>query len=187
MNKLARLSVDERREIIEDFMREVAEGVDGAPDMGERLRRSPVRLPDDPTAEQVDAWLRLAELIRDPDFRAGMRRMLELSAPAGRRHGGHIWFTGHVVEVVREAREAGVDPEGADGSRVLTELFGDADRAEVLEALQAGLDAGAERFRELLRTVRGHDPQPSRAEEYAWLRQALRAELRRAQGRADPR
>ncbi|SCK42505.1 MerR family transcriptional regulator [Streptomyces sp. WMMB 322] len=182
MNKLARLSVDERRAVIEDFMKEVADGVDGAPDMEERLRRSPVELPDSPTPEQVDAWLRLAELIQDPDFRAGMRRMLELSTPAGRRHGGHIWFTGHVVAAVREARQSGVDPEGADASGVLAELFGDADRSEVLEALQAGLDAGAERFRELLRTVRGHDPQPSRAEEYTWLRQALRAELQRVPG-----
>jgi DNA-binding transcriptional MerR regulator len=175
MNKLARLSVDERRKIIEDFMLEVSEGVEGAPDLRERLRRSPVELPDAPTSEQVDAWIQLAELIQDPDFRSGMRRMLELSAP--RSQGGHIWFTRNVVEVVRRAREDGVEPDGPDASGVLTELFGDADRAAVLESLDAGLEAGAERYRELLRTVRGHEPQPSRSDDYAWLGRALRAEL----------
>jgi hypothetical protein len=85
-----------------------------------------------------------------------------------------------VVEVVGAARERGVDPEGPDAAGVLTELFRDADRADVLEALEAGLDAGAERFRELFLTVRGRGPRSSRAEEYAWLRRALRAELQRA-------
>jgi DNA-binding transcriptional MerR regulator len=178
MNRLARLSVDERRTIIEDFMREVSEGLDMAPKMAERLERSPIELPENPTTEQVDAWLRLAELIQDEDFRAGMRRMLELSPP--RSHGGHIWFTRRVVEVVGAARERGVDPEGPDAAGVLTELFRDADRADVLEALEAGLDAGAERFRELFLAVRGRGPDSSRAEEYEWLRRALRAELQRA-------
>jgi hypothetical protein len=63
---------------------------------------------------------------------------------------------------------------------VLTELFRDADRAAVLESLEAGLDAGAERYRELLRVVRGHQPQPSRAEDYTWLAQALRVEIQPA-------
>ncbi|RAJ69279.1 DNA-binding transcriptional MerR regulator [Streptomyces sp. Amel2xB2] len=177
MNKLARLSVDERRRIVEDFIREVSDGVEGAPDMSERLRRSPVDLPDDPTPEQVDAWLQLAELIRDPDFRAGMRRMLELSAPGS--HGGHIWFTRHVMEEVREAREDGTGPEDPEAAGVLSGLFGDADRAEVLEALDVGLAAGAERYRELLHAVRGSDQQPSRSEDFTWLGRALRAEIRR--------
>jgi hypothetical protein len=62
----------------------------------------------------------------------------------------------------------------------LTELFRDADRAEVLQALEAGLNAGAERFRELFLTVRGREGRPRRAEDYGWLREALRAELQRA-------
>ncbi|WP_314174442.1 MerR family transcriptional regulator [Streptomyces winkii] len=178
MNKLARLSVAKRRTIIEDFMLEVSEGVEGGPDMRERLRRAPVELPDSPTPEQVDAWIQLAELIQDPDFRAGMRRMLELSAP--RSHGGHIWFTRHVVEVVKDAREDGADPNGPEAAEVLSRLFGDADRAEVLESLDAGLNAGAERYQELFRAVRGHEPLPSRAEDYAWLREALGAEVQQA-------
>jgi DNA-binding transcriptional MerR regulator len=178
VNRLARLSTDERREIIEDFMREVSGGLEGAPDMDERLRRSPVGLPDNPSAEQVDAWLELAELIRDPGFRTRMRRMLELNTPG--RPGSSIWFTRQVVVAVGEARARGVDPAGEEASAVLARLFHGADRREVLAALQAGLAADAQRFHRLLSLVRGNRPNPTPPEHYLWLEQALRAELRRA-------
>ncbi len=178
MNRLARLSVDERRKIIEDFMREVAGGLGASPGIEERLTRSPIELPESPTPEQVDAWLQLAELIQDPDFRSRMRRMMELNARKG-SPGGSIWFTGHVVQVVGEARERGVHPEGPDAAAVLSKLFGDADRAAVLESLHVGMEAGAERYRQLIAVVRGHGPRPSRAEDHTWLEQALRADVRR--------
>ncbi|QPP05891.1 MerR family transcriptional regulator [Streptomyces bathyalis] len=178
MNRLARLSVAERRNIIEDFMKEVSDGLEGAEDMREGLRRRPVELPDDPTTEQVDAWLQLAELMQDGEFRSLMRRMLELN-PKG-SPGGSIWFTLHVVEAVREARESDVEPDGAGASAVLERLFRDADRVAVLESLEAGLEAGAERYRQLLRVVRGHPAGPSRDADHEWLAQALRAEIQRA-------
>lgn len=178
MNRLARLSVDERAQIIEDFMKDVAGGIDDAPDMEERLRRSPVRLPENPTVEQVDAWLQLAELIRDPGFRSRMRRMLELTVPG--RPGGSIWWAGHVTATVAEAREEGIGPESERASAVLAGLFGEADRAELLECLDAGLNAEAERFRLLMAEVRGHGPRPPRHEDLAWLGGALRADLERA-------
>ncbi|WP_128380006.1 MerR family transcriptional regulator [Streptomyces cavernae] len=179
MNKLARLSVDERRKIIEDFLKEVAGGLEAGPDIGERLSRSPLALPENPTAEQVDAWLELAELIQDPGFRARMRTLLELSA-RGRNAGGSIWFAGHVVQVVGEARERGVAPDAPEAFTVLSELFGDADRRTILQCLEVGLAAGAERYRQLISVVRGHQPRPSRADDYTWLGQALRADLQRA-------
>ena len=43
-------------------------------------------LPDDPEAEQVQAWAELAELSQDPDFRASLRRMArDEAAERGRR------------------------------------------------------------------------------------------------------
>ncbi|MFV2121872.1 MerR family transcriptional regulator [Streptomyces sp. Act-28] len=175
VNRLARLSVEERRTIIEDFMKEVSDGLRGADALKERLRRSPLELPDHPSAEQVEAWLELAEFIQDPDHRARMRRMLELNAPG--RPGSSIWFTLHVVHAVAEARERGVDPAGPQAAAVLSRLFHDADRAEVLAALRAGLTADAQRFRRLLSLVRGNRPHPIPEEDYLWLERALEAEL----------
>jgi DNA-binding transcriptional MerR regulator len=177
MNELARLSVDERVRIVEDFMTEMAAGIDGAPDMRAKLRRSPVTLPENPTAEQVDAWLQLAELIQDAGFRARMRRLLELTVPG--RPGGAIWWTRHVADAVAGAREDGIGPESPEASALLAELFGEADRAELLECLEAGLDADAERFRRLLAEVRGRARGRSDRDDLTWLGQALRAGLER--------
>ncbi|GJF20752.1 hypothetical protein SHO565_13160 [Streptomyces sp. HO565] len=81
MNKLARLSAAERRRIVDDFMTELFDGIDTAdPDVRRRLRFTAATLPDDPTPEQVDAWVELAELIQDPGFRALMRSMVEFNA-----------------------------------------------------------------------------------------------------------
>jgi hypothetical protein len=67
MNKLARMSVAERRHMIDDFLAEVFEGINAAraPRWGAAWN-----LPDDPSPEQVDAWVELAELVSDPDFPA---------------------------------------------------------------------------------------------------------------------
>lgn len=92
MNRLARLSAAERRRIVEEFVDEVCHGLDTAdPVIRERMRNTAADLPEEPTPEQVDAWLELAEMLQDPDFRAEMRKAAEFNAadhghdtPAGR-------------------------------------------------------------------------------------------------------
>ena len=71
MNKLARMSVAERRQMIDDFLAEVFEGINAAraPRWGAAWN-----LPDDPSPEQVDAWVELAELVSDPGFGSGSGR-----------------------------------------------------------------------------------------------------------------
>src|SRR5256885_3490138 len=39
------------------------------------MRSMTPELPDSPEAEQVEAWVELAQLSQDPDFRAAVRRM----------------------------------------------------------------------------------------------------------------
>ena len=80
MNKLARMSVAERRQMIDDFLAEVFEGINAA-----RAPRwdAAWNLPDDPSPEQVDAWVEIAELVCDPDFRQQIRQVLDLSAQVG--------------------------------------------------------------------------------------------------------
>ena len=76
MHKLARLSEDERQRLIGDFLDAVF-GDPGAGPSFTGIRRSMTpELPDDPEAEQVQAWAELAELSQDSDVRASMRRMI---------------------------------------------------------------------------------------------------------------
>ena len=178
MNRLARLSATERMQIVDDFKRDVFGGLDVAPPLRDRIRDLRVELPDDPTPEQVDAWIELAELVQDPDFRARMRTFLELSTPTpdqSRPPGASIWWARHVVGVVAQARERGTGPGTPAAAELLSELFGDADLAAVRACLEAGLAAGMERYRRLVAGVRGQRSAPDSTAELEWLATALRA------------
>ncbi|MFE0446397.1 MerR family transcriptional regulator [Streptomyces sp. PDY-4] len=179
MNKLARLSTAERRRIIEDFMAEVFDGIDAAdPDIRRRLRFAAADLPDDPTPEQVDAWVELAELIQDPEFRATMRRMIEFNA-ADRGpdvpSGSSLWFMSRLVRLAGQAVREGVAPDSERAAGVLRELIGDADPAVVLERLSAATNVRLARYRELSALVNGLEPPSSHEAEFGWVVAALRA------------
>ncbi|GKQ41627.1 MerR family transcriptional regulator [Streptomyces sp. A012304] len=179
MNRLARLSAAERRRIVEDFMTEIFDGLDTAdPDVRTRLRFMTARLPDDPTPEQVDAWVELAELIQDPEFRALMRQMVEFNtADRGPDDppGTSLWFMSRLVRLAGEALAADVAPDAPEADTVLRGLLGEADRAAVLLRLTAASTARVARYRELSAVVNGLDRQPSYEEEFAWVVAALRA------------
>ncbi|WP_249350680.1 hypothetical protein [Microbispora sp. H10836] len=75
MHRLARLSEDERRRLTGDFLDSVFGGLDA--DLAGIRRTMTPELPDDPEDEQIEAWIELAELVRDPEFCALMRRLAE--------------------------------------------------------------------------------------------------------------
>ncbi|NEC87414.1 MerR family transcriptional regulator [Streptomyces sp. SID12501] len=179
MNKLARLSAAERKRITDDFMEETFGGLDTAdPDIRNRLRFGLGELPEDPTPEQVDAWVELAELIQDQGFRTRMRRMIEFNAGdrgPDARAGTSLWLMSRLVQLAGEARERGVEPGEPEAEEVLAGLLGNADRAAVLERVEFAAHDEMARFRELKALVRGTDPLPAHREEFAWVVAALRA------------
>ncbi|GAA3142173.1 hypothetical protein GCM10010466_36410 [Planomonospora alba] len=77
MHQPARLSEDERRHLIGDLLGTVFGEPDTDPRFAAVTRSMTPGLPDDPEAEQVEAWVELAELARDPDFRTVMRKAAE--------------------------------------------------------------------------------------------------------------
>ncbi|MFE6551760.1 helix-turn-helix domain-containing protein [Streptomyces sp. NPDC004096] len=178
MNKLARLSAAERKRIMEEFVEELLHGLDTVdPAIRERMRRSAADLPEDPTPEQVDAWVELAEMLQDPEFRATMRKATEFNAadrgpdvPAG----ASLWFVKRLVELVGAARERGIAPEAPEAGPVLHDLLGDADLAAVQDRMETAFDGRVARYRELLCVVNGQ-PAPQHREEFAWVVAALRA------------
>jgi hypothetical protein len=112
MHKLAKLSDAERRRIIHQFIDDAVGGLDANPELVARLRSAMPELPDDPSPEQVDAWVELAELVQDPDFKASVRRMAELQATeraAGERSGSglHHELTNQLRVRIEAARAAG--------------------------------------------------------------------------------
>jgi DNA-binding transcriptional MerR regulator len=178
MNKLARLSAAERKRIVEEFVEEMFQGLDTAdPAILERMRNTAADLPDDPTSEQVDAWVELAEMLQDPEFRTQMRSAAEFNA-ADRGHeapaGAALWFARRLVQLAGAARERGIAPDSPQADEVLGELLGDANRAAVLERMESASDDRLARYRELLGVLKGA-PMPPHREEFAWVVAALRA------------
>ncbi|MBT2455504.1 MerR family transcriptional regulator [Streptomyces sp. ISL-86] len=91
MHELARMSADERQRITDDFVHETFDGVDpDAPGghIAQTMRTMPAELPADPTPEQVDAWVELAELVGDEGFRNRVHEMAVAGAQAGQEPHG---------------------------------------------------------------------------------------------------
>ncbi|MBW8795952.1 MAG: MerR family transcriptional regulator [Streptomyces sp.] len=123
MNRLARLSAAERKRIMEEFVAELFQGLDTVdPAIEDRMRSIAVDLPEDPTPEQADAWVELAEMVQDPEFRAQMRQVVAFNAADGDRSlapGRATWFPMRLVQLGAEARERGIAPESPEAEAIV--------------------------------------------------------------------
>lgn len=176
MNDLARLSAAERQTIIDEFVDATFAGTDpDAPGAGiaQGMRTMPTDLPDDPTTEQVEAWVELAELVGDPDFRARVREM----AVAGAASSGPAAFdAAPFVEHAGAALDAGVEPDSPAAAEVLDRLVPpDVDRAALADSLATFTDRRVERYWRLLGLLNGWAPFPSTVAVFEWTITALRA------------
>jgi heat shock protein HspQ len=182
MHKLAQLSDDERKRIVADFLDQTFEGLDIDPSFAARMRSAAPELPDDPTPAQVDAWIELAELVQDEDFRARIRRMSEQHSRA-RQAGESMQQPNMQAAAALVAEKAGaaqhLAPDSPEAQAVVAELlpaFGtDTDREQLADRLATGTDARAERYWQLLAIINGWPPVPTTVPAWEWLIAALRA------------
>ena len=202
MHKLARLSAQERQQMIDDFVDGVFAGADPqAPGTGiaRRMRQLPVELPDDPTPAQVDAWVELAELIADPDFRQRTRTMAlgsqqsaqqtdqqtaqqadqqtaqQADQQTGPPAGPPALDYRSVQDLAGQALAGGIAPGSPEGQAVLGRLVPATARAATLRQLETFTDARVERYWQLLGILNGQPPFPPAVPAFEWLIAALRA------------
>ncbi|PRY45766.1 MerR family transcriptional regulator [Umezawaea tangerina] len=189
VNELARLSDEERQRILDDFFEDVFGGHDLDPGFDAMMRSVRVRLPDDPSTEQLEAWVELAKLVQDEDFRASVRRMSEKHAEM-RESGQDMGAPGpeqmaaftYSVEQARAALDAGVAPDSVRAKEIVAdvnarwaEALGVADDERLVERLreqEAFADPRAERYWQLIGVVNGLPAVPDTTAERAWLRAA---------------
>ncbi|MFJ6569460.1 MerR family transcriptional regulator [Streptomyces sp. NPDC091292] len=189
MHHLAKLSEDERHRLTADFLDAVFDRPDATPGVAGVSRSLTPVLPDDPEAEQVAAWVELAELSQDPEFRARLRRMVEQHL-ADRAQGAAVGPRRDAVAIVRDhagpALVAGVAPGSPQAAPVVTEvmaryadLVGRPDGATLRRRLAGRLenanDPRRERYLHLLAVINGWQPPESLAPEIEWFLQALGA------------
>ena len=199
MSRLAQATAHERRRLVEEFLDSIFDGVGGAEPTGLELglRQAMPELPDEPTEEQLDAWIELAELIADEDFRERLRAMgrrsfgtqdepaRALPTPTG----PEAMTTGNLVsELAGAALAEGIDPAGPAATAIHDELVAafaasvhqepdERYRTELLLTLETGYEPRAERYWQLLAIINGWPPIPSAMPHWEWFTTAVRARL----------
>ncbi len=189
MNELARMSDEERQRILDDFFEEVFGPYQLDPQFEQHMRSVRIELPDDPSTEQLEAWVELAKLVQDPDFRESVKRM-SAQHEERRRNGtdmsppsdNQMESFNHAIAQAREALDAGIAPESEEAkafaARVNTkwaEALGVPDDERVVERLRQFSDFAdprAERYWVLIAKINGWPAMPDTSAERAWLRAA---------------
>jgi DNA-binding transcriptional MerR regulator len=192
MHRIAQLSDDERRRIVGEFVDHVFDGLDADAGIVARMRAATPELPEDPTDEQLEAWIELAELVADDDFRAVIRRMAQRSADDRQASEGEPdpGAAQRVAALVAQRAGAAVSdeiaPTAAAAAAVVDELAAEfarlheredspAFRAWLAEALDTFADRRAERYWQLLGVMNGWPAMPSSAGAWEWLIAGLAA------------
>lgn len=178
LETLARLSAAERTAMLDDFLDEVRGDapVDDAW-LSDLRQASLPDLPADPTTDQLDAWLELAALLADDDYRASLRALTAASwstdgPPA---QPGLTALLDDALAAITAGSEPG-DP-AVDGlvARFVT-AFGDRGKSAdaVLTSIGQHDDERSRRYWHLVARLNQWSLDTSRADAFDWLTTALR-------------
>ena len=182
MTELATLTAEQRRRIVDDYLDAVFGDEPGA--VADKMRMGTPELPDDPSAEQVAAWVEIAELLRDADFIASSRRMAQQALAEGPEPDVAQFEVGKAVgEIAGPAARAGIDPASAEGRGVVEQIEARStkppeERAHVADRIEAFADRRVGRYWTLVGIVNGWAPSSAPediVDTWAWYARALRA------------
>jgi DNA-binding transcriptional MerR regulator len=193
-NRLARLTAEQRRQMVADLMAEATRGLDMEPGFAANLRSMLPDLPDDPTVERIEAWLELAHLVSDPSFRESVRQAFERHS-ADRSSGAEqgdpeSWrqVERAVVDLAGRAMADGISPTSAPAEAIVEELvaaFAAAHRRDddaefrvwLAERVRIGADPRVSRYWRLLAVINGWPPKSDPVPAARWFLTALEAGL----------
>ena len=181
MTDLTSMTADERRRILDDYL-EAVFGDQESP-VAERLRLGAPELPDDPTADQVAAWVELVELLRDPGYIESSRRMAERAQAEGAVPDGGHEATAAIEKQASGAVQAGVAPDSPEALAVIERVEaltpgGGGGRVELAERLESFTGRDVFRYWALVGIVNGWPDPPvteRSADAWEWYAKALRA------------
>jgi DNA-binding transcriptional MerR regulator len=183
---VTRLSNEERTAVIEGFYDRVSEGIPiDEKWKQEMVHASAPKLPDNPTPEQLDAWIELAEILADPKFVENMRANAK-----------DVWgrvdmtaFRQANDEAAAEARSAlarGVAPESEEAKAVVVRyaLAMGAAQGKAIDLEDPNVRRGfRERFArqdprggrywELVAVLRGSPMVQTRVDDWKWIGAAV--------------
>ncbi len=187
VHRLARMSADERRHLIDEYLTAVFGDRTADPAADGIARSLTPELPDDPDTRQLEAWVEWAGLSREPGFRDAMRTMaagLAADRPAGAPVRPDA--VALACAAAAPAVTAGVAPESPHADAAVAALTaryardcgrpdGPALRRRLLDRLTTANDPRRERHLHLLSVVNGWPDTPGLRPLLDWSVRALRA------------
>lgn len=182
MTDLTARTAEERRRVVEDYLDAVFGANRGA--VADALSKGAPELPEEPTPEQVAAWVELAGLLQDPDFVTTSRRMAERALADGPAPDpGRFEVSKAVGEIAGPSARAGVDPASVEALAVVEriEAVGPTppeDRSVAAERIEAFTDRRVGRYWTLVGIVNGWAPDEAPedvVDTWEWYGRALRA------------
>ncbi|MFE3989932.1 MerR family transcriptional regulator [Nocardia tengchongensis] len=180
IHKLAQLSARERQQIIDGFVDRVFAGVEDedALVIAEFMRELPAALPDEPSVEQVDAWVELAELVCDEGFEQALRHRVVNSGPDNRIEFG-LNIRPLVIEHAGHAVTMGIAPDSEQGRITLDRMvpadLPAAEQVSLLAWLDTVTEPRIERYWQLLSLIHGRTPEEPSVPAFRWFADGLRA------------
>ncbi|GHH52602.1 helix-turn-helix domain-containing protein [Lentzea cavernae] len=159
MHELVSLSDEDRERLLDDFWSEVTDGLAVHPAFVEHLRRLRPVLPQEPGTEQLQAWIELADLVQDADFRDEVRvffRSSFASPKAALVTSPEVMARVEAHRVIEaeawEAERSGVEPGSPRGREIGGQLLAS------LAGLTAEVTGDAPEPAELTRAMSEPDP-----------------------------
>lgn len=191
---VTRLTNAERTQMIEHFFDQISEGVpidrdnpDVAAWMQGMIEASTPRLPDNPTREQLDAWIEFAELVSDPDLVARLRAHAATFWTPGLDYAAAQRASQNAEQAARDALARGVAADSPEAAAIIERYVVDsaaaarrepdaAFRAEIVDRYR-NYDRRLERYWELISTINDLPRFDGPAAEWRWLIEASKAHL----------
>lgn len=183
LSEVTAFSTDERRRLADEFLDSVFGDHSEHPAFDGIARSLTPELPDDPTAEQVDAWVEWAQLARDPDFRGSLSRLAAQHAAdqRGRLRRDVVATVRDMASPVMYAPPA--SPQAAQVVSMVLADYGDVCGLEpgdelqqrLISRLEAAKDPRRERYLHHLSVINGWTESEPLGPALEWFLEALQA------------
>jgi DNA-binding transcriptional MerR regulator len=185
---VTQLSNEDRKHVIERYYQRIAEGIPLDSPWRQKLTEAhKPQLPDNPTPEQLDAWLELSELLTDDSF---IEQQRNRTREAAENKLDMLKLRDANLEAARaaaEARARGASP-GSEAGRAVVETFvagiANATGKPISEGLRRGMyerylsyDPRHPRYWELVAIMTGHASAPGSVADWNFIAEAVKIHL----------
>lgn len=184
---VTQLTSDERKLVIERYYQRIADGIPPDSPWKKLAQSKSPELPENPTPEQLDAWIELSELLNDESFVEQQLKSAREAAAAGLDMAKLRHANFEAARTAAEARASGATPDSA-AARAVVEAFvagiADAANKPVDAALRRGMyeryvafDPRHPRYWDLLAIVTGRATMPGTLADWQFIAQAVKIHL----------